>query len=312
MPFDCAVPRLWPRRTWSVRCVLIVALALHATPLFAQSYLNGDWVGLFHEDEPDRAPGPDPGDYTGLPVNAAGRLYADSWDASRLTLPEHQCRAHVSPYILRGPIRVRISEERDPTSQAVVAIKQFMSTWAQERVIWLDGRPHPSPRAPHTWMGFSTGEWEGRVLKVVTTHIKQGWHRRNGLPMSAQARMTEYYFRHGSVLTQVSITEDPVFLEEPLVKTTNLLLDLDTQPGDYQRWLFCQPDEEIPGRDPAYVPHYLPGQNPYLEEFAIRVGLPLEGTRGGARTTYPEYATRLKTLPPPEPRRATTGAAGAR
>ena len=298
------------RVRWTLRIGLAVVLTFSATPALAQSYLNGDWVGLFHEDEPDRAPGPDPGDYTGLPINAAGRLYADSWDASRLTLPEHQCRAHVSPYILRGPIRVRIEEMRDPTTQAVIAIKQFMSTWAQERVIWLDGRPHPSAHAPHTWMGFSTGEWQGRVLKVLTTHIKQGWHRRNGVPMSANARMTEYYVRHGNVLTQVSITEDPVFLEEPLVKTTNLLLDIDTQPTDYQRWLFCQADEEIPGRDAAYVPHYLPGQNPYLEEFAIRVGLPLEGIRGGAETTYPEYERRLRTLPVMRPRSATDPGTG--
>ena len=61
-------------------------------------------------------------------------------------------------------------------------------TYAQERIIWLDGREHPPAEAPHTWMGFSTGEWHGRVLKVRTTHIKQGWHRRNGLPMSAERR----------------------------------------------------------------------------------------------------------------------------
>ena len=131
-------------RRLSLIVVLVVVAIVLTTPAWAQSHLNGDWVGLFHEDEPERAPGPDPGDYTGLPVNAAGRLYADSWDASRLTLPEHQCRAHVSPYILRGPIRVRITEEREPDVQDVVAIKQFMSTWAQERTIWLDGRPHPS------------------------------------------------------------------------------------------------------------------------------------------------------------------------
>jgi hypothetical protein len=283
-----------------VRAALALGLILSAAPAVAQSHLNGDWVGLFHEDEPERAPGPDPGDYTGLPINAAGRLYADSWDASRLTLPEHQCRAHVSPYILRGPIRVRITEERNPVSQDVVAIRQFMSTWAQERIIWLDGRPHPSPRAPHTWMGFSTGEWQGNALKVVTTHIKQGWYRRNGVPMSADAKMTEYFMRRGTILTQVSIIEDPVFLDEPLVRTTELRLDLNTRASDYQRWLFCQADEEIPGRDPAYVPHYLPGQNPFMEEFAARVALPVEAARGGAVTMYPEYQRRLKTLPVPK------------
>jgi hypothetical protein len=281
--------------------MLLLAALLVSAPASAQSFLNGDWVGLFHEDQPERGPGPELGDYLGLPINAAARQFADSWDASRLTLPEHQCRAHVSPYIYRGPIRVRISEERDPATQDVVAVKHFLSTYAQERTIWLDGRPHPPDNAPHTWMGFSTGEWQGDVLKVTTTHLKQGWHRRNGVPMSARAKMTEYFFRHGTVLTQLSITDDPVFLEEPLVKTTNLLLDVNTQPNQYQAWLFCQADEEVPGRDPAYVPHHLPGQNPFIEEFATRHGLPVEPTRGGAGTMYPEYAQKLKTLPRPGP-----------
>ena len=151
----------------------------------------------------------------------------------------------MSPRIYRGPIRVRITERSIP-AQTVVAIRHFLSTYAQERTIWLDGRPHPPEEAPHTWMGFSTGEWQGRVLKVRTTHIKQGWHRRNGIPMSAKAVMTEYFIRHDNVLTQVSITEDPIFLEEPLVKTTNLLLDAATTPNQYQAWLFCQADDEFP------------------------------------------------------------------
>ena len=276
----------------AIRTAGILAVLLLAAPASAQSVLNGDWVGLFHEDQPERGPGPELGDYLGLPLNAAGRQYAESWDASRLTLPEHQCRAHVSPYIYRGPVRVRISEERDPETQAVTAIKHFLSTYAQERTIWLDGRAHPSEHAPHTWMGFSTGEWQGNVLKVYTTHLKQGWHRRNGVPMSARATMTEYFFRHGTVLTQMSITEDPIFLDEPLVKTTNLTLDVNTQPNAYQGWLVCQADEEVPGRDPAYVPHYLPGQNPFLEETAKRFSLPLAPLRGGAETMYPEYLRR--------------------
>ena len=98
--------------------------------------------------------------------------------------------------------------------------------------------------------------------------------------------MTEYFFRHGNVLTQLSIVEDPVFLEEPLVKTTNLMLDVGG-PNQYQAWLFCQADDEVPGRDPAYVPHYLPGQNPYLTEFAAQHGLPVEPTRGGAADDVP-------------------------
>jgi hypothetical protein len=66
----------------------------------------------------------------------------------------------------------------------------------------------------------------------------------------------------------MTITEDPVFLTEPLVKTTNLLLNTNAGANQYQAWLFCQADDEVPGRDPAWVPHFLPGTNPYLTEFA--------------------------------------------
>jgi hypothetical protein len=274
-------------------CIVLLLLAVPA-PAAAQAFLNGDWVGLFHEDQPERAPGPELGDYLGLPVNEAGRQYADSWDASRLTLPEHQCRSHAVPYINRGPIRMRISEEKDPLTQATTAVKIFLSTYAQERTIYLDGRPHPPDYAPHTWQGFSTGRWNGNVLTVETTHIKRGWHRRNGVPQSELTKLTEILYRHGNVLTHVTITEDPAFLTEPLVKTTNHLLDLNTQPADYQAWLFCQADDEVPGRDPAWVPHFLPGQNPYIREFSQRFNIPFEATRGGAQTALPEYMRTLR------------------
>src|SRR6266498_1074144 len=90
-----------------VALVIVGVAILVSRPAFAQFNLSGDWSPLVHEDQPERGPGPELGDYLGLPINEAARQYADSWDASRLTLPEHQCRAHVSPYIYRGPIRVR-------------------------------------------------------------------------------------------------------------------------------------------------------------------------------------------------------------
>ena len=111
-------------------------------------------------------------------------------------------------------------------------------------------------------MGFSTGEWQGRVLRVDTTHIKQGWHRRNGVPMSAQTTMTEYFFRHGNVLTQLSITEDPCSCPSRWSRPPTCCWTSTASPNRYQAWLFCQADDEVPGRDPAYVPHYLVGQEP--------------------------------------------------
>ena len=80
-----------------------------AGPAQAQLDLSGGWTALFHEDQPERIPGPALGDYVGLPINDSARAFAEAWDASRLTVPEHQCRAHSSPYILRGPLQLRMS-----------------------------------------------------------------------------------------------------------------------------------------------------------------------------------------------------------
>ena len=85
------------RRSVAVLFVLAVAL-MEAHAASAQVLLSGNWVSYrTHEDEQDRGPGPDLGDYLGIPINNAARLFADSWDASRLTLQDHQCRVHVAP-----------------------------------------------------------------------------------------------------------------------------------------------------------------------------------------------------------------------
>ena len=75
------------------------------------------------------------------------------------------------------------------------------------------------------------------------------------------------------------------------------------------RALFCQADDEVPGRDPAWVPHFLPGKNPYLTEFATKHNIPVDATRGGAETMYPEFRAKLKTLPPPPPKKQPAPAA---
>ena len=72
--------------------------------------MSGEWSGRYHEDQAHRIPGPALGDYTGLPINDAGRLKADSWDASILSLREHQAKPHPSTYSLRGPANIRIHE----------------------------------------------------------------------------------------------------------------------------------------------------------------------------------------------------------
>jgi hypothetical protein len=90
-------------------------------------------------------------------------------------------------------------------------------------------------------------------------------------------------------MTHVMIVEDPVYLSEPLVKTNGFQLQLAGTMTPYP----CDPVVEIV-RDPAFVPHYLPGQNPFIEEFGAMFGLPPEATRGGAETALPEFAEKLQ------------------
>ena len=154
----------------------------------------------------------------------------------------------------------------------------------------MDDRSHPSEAAPHTWMGFSTGKWEGNILTVQTTHLKWGWIRRNGLRHTDQATLTEHFIRHGEHLTHVSILTDPITLSEPLIRTTDLVHRL--QNG--QTWLYpCDSVVEIE-RPRGTVPHYQPGANPFLREFADQYKIPLEAALGGAATMYPEYQLTLR------------------
>jgi hypothetical protein len=273
------------------RLLMFAALAFFfaGAPAFAQTNLAGVWnnFGIFHEDEPDRLPGPELGDYTGIPVTDAVRLRADSWDASLITLPEYQCRVHPSDYAPSfAPIR--IWEERDKDSQQLIAIKVHHFAWGTERTIWMDGRAHPGDDAMHSAMGFSTGKWDGDILTVTTTHLKEGWIRRNGITRSDRATVTEHFIRHGSHLTLVTVENDPIYLTETHVRSRDYEYEVNMVIGPYP----CEPVEEI-DRPKGVIPHHLPGTNPFLEEYAKAHGVPLEGARGGAETLYPEYHKKL-------------------
>jgi hypothetical protein len=280
--------------------ILLLAAAI-SLPVFAQTTgsfnaaggtdLSGNWAPYPHEESTGN---PALVEFYGVPITDAARAFGLSWDASRVTLPEHQCQVHAVSYIYGGPLNVRIWEEKDPQSQQVIAIRQYISTYEQNRTIWMDGRPHPSPNAAHTWMGFSTGKWEGDTLTVYTTHMKQGELRRNGLPQSDQATLTEHFTRHGDLLTHVAIVNDPVYLTEPFIRTQVFGQII----AEGSNWLYpCESVEEIANRPADVVPNYLPGENPFLSEFAAKHHLPIDAVLGGAETMYPEFQVKMKNLP---------------
>lgn len=279
---------------WSIRAGT-VALTLAATTLGAPAQaqeidVNGSWVPIYHEDGPERIPGPELFDYLGLPINDAARLRADSYDADRIAaVTEYQCRQHAADYGMRGLANMRITTDFEPRTQRMSAIHTRINFQDAERTIYLDGRPHPPAEAAHSWSGFSTGVWTGNMLTIRTTHLKAYYLRRNGVPASDRRTLTEHWVRHGDILTVVTIIDDPVFLTEHLVRTQSWALD----PGQRFGSNWCDYAPELPLAAGA-VPHWLPGTNPYEREFAEWYGLPVEATRGGAETMYPEYRLKLK------------------
>jgi cyclase len=266
-----------------LRAVVVVGfLSITLVPAFAEMDLSGEWAPRFQEDYAERIPGPDIGDYLGLPITDAARMRGDIWNASILTLPEHQCKPHPADYGPRGPANLRFWKEVDPATQQTIAWHTHISWMAPERTIYMDGRPHPPEYAAHTWQGFSTGTWEGDILTVTTTHLKIGWIRRNGIPRSDRATLVEYWIRHGERLTLVSIVNDPVYLTEPFVRSTDWALDAHQSIDPYP----CESVVEV-ARPKGQVPNYLPGSNPYLGEFPARRKISEKLARGGPATMYP-------------------------
>jgi hypothetical protein len=268
----------------------LLATVLVSASAAAQVDFSGNWAPLFHEDQPERLPGPELGDYSGIPVNEAARLRADAYDADRISVvTEYQCRPHGGDYSMRGLANMRVDQELDPLTQRVIAIHLRMNFQEMQRTIWLDDRDHPSDLAPHTFAGFSTGKWQGNMLDVYTTHLKANYLRRNGLPRSEQATFTEHWVRHGEYLTVTTLIRDPAFLTEALVRSQTWLLAPAQQLGRD----VCVYVPEVP-REAGDVPHRLPGTNPFLREVADWYGLPFDGVRGGSDTLYPEYLRRLE------------------
>jgi hypothetical protein len=249
-----------------------------------QTDYSGEWTVIRSQDNTEN---PWVGDWFGLPLNAAGLARAESWDASLLSLPEYQCRPHGWSYIYRGPTQLRITKEVDPSTREVVA---FQPEWHQSTnmPVYLDGREAPPPEAAHTWGGFSTATWEGDILRIETSHVKDEYVRRNGAMGSDEATVTTWWIRRGDVLTWINIVTDPTYLAEPLIRSAEYRLNVNSLVPPHP----CTAQYE--GLEKDKVPHHLLGQNPFLKAIRERYGIQENLPTGGPETMYPEYQRSLQ------------------
>jgi hypothetical protein len=187
---------------------------INASAVMAEADFTGYWDNIMHEDTLFRTAGPPIGEYIGMPLNDAARAIANKWNPEDGYKPENQCKMHGAAYIMRSPIRFYLSYADDVTISIKIELEMGV-----ERKIYLDGRP--APDGPPTDLGHSVGVWHGDRLTVTTTNMTVKYVRRNGVPNSEQAVMTEHFIRHDNYISLISIIEDPVYLTEPLVRSVS-------------------------------------------------------------------------------------------
>ena len=273
----------------------VAMVALWACPGLATAEvdLSGDWAARLHEDHQDRVSGPRQVEYWGLPINREARARALAYSPNQKSILERECQLYSPYYWLIGPFGGKIWADYDHLSGMPVAWNISAAVDRAQIVIWMDGRAHPGPNALHTDAGFSTGKWQGDTLVVTTTHMKEGFLRRNGMPISDQATLTMYITRHGSdTLSVTGFLEDPVYLAEPMVLSRMLKLS----PALNIRTVSatCTPDIEVPDIAGGVVPHILPGKNEVIGELKALYNVPVSAILGGPETMYPEYQAKLK------------------
>jgi len=245
---------------------------------------SGEWTVVRSQDNTEN---PWVGDFFGLPLNADGLARAETWDASLLSLPEYQCRPHGWAYIYRGPTQLRISKEVDPYSREIVA---YQPEWHQSTnmPVFLDGRERPPAEAAHSWGGFSSATWEGDMLRIETSHLKEDYIRRDGAMATDEATVTTWWIRRGDILTWVNIIHDPTYLAEPLIRSSEYRLTVNSLVPPHP----CTSVYE--GLEKGKVPHFQLGENPFLKDIRARYGVAANRPTGGVDTIYPEYERTLK------------------
>ena len=213
--------------------------------------LMGTWVAVVSEDWRWRMVTPPKNDVASVPLNGEGRKVTASWDLDQDNASGNQCRAFGAAGIMRQPMRVQISWQDDQTlkldtdSGQQTRLFRFAASAATANTTSAIA---PSER---TWQGTSSAEWvkqaqsrglgfggrgggstSGGSLKVVTTNMKAGYLRKNGVPYSEDALLTEYYNRHSGPgdlewFTVTTVVEDSKYLAQPFITSSSFRREAD-------------------------------------------------------------------------------------
>jgi hypothetical protein len=210
----------------------VLALAAQtprATPRQQATFdLTGYWVSVVTEDWRWRMLTPPKGDYSGVPLNIEGRKEADRWDPARDRVSGGSCRAYGAAGIMREPARLHITWQDERT------LRIDVDAGAQTRLLRFGEAQGRHTSRPPTWQGESIATWNGE-LRSVTTRMRAGYLRKNGVPYSDQAVLTEYFDlvpaqpNGDRWLVISSIVEDARYLTESFVTSTHFKKEIDAR-----------------------------------------------------------------------------------
>jgi hypothetical protein len=181
---------------------------------------TGYWVSVVTQDWRQRMVTPPRGDYESVPITVEAKKVGDAWDPAKDEAAGEQCKSYGAPALMRVPGRVHISWQDDAT------LKVETDAGEQTRLLHFGGQVPAGGSA--TWQGYSLAKWEtaggarpkSGSLNVVTTQLRPGYLRKNGVPYSANAVLTEYWdlftLESGEAwITITSTVEDPLYLRVP-------------------------------------------------------------------------------------------------
>lgn len=203
---------------------------------------TGYWVSVITQNWRLRMVTPPKGDYMGIPMTPASKQIADAWDPAKDEAAGNQCKYYGAATIMTLPERLHITWRDDNT------LRVDIDSGTQSRLFHF-GEWKPST-AKASWQGDSAAEWVARrgpgirpstpasgYLKVTTTHMLAGYLRKNGVPYSDNAVLTEYfdYFREDSGDQWFTVTtevDDPVYLDYPLILSAQFKKQADSSGWD--------------------------------------------------------------------------------